>query len=250
MGMFDFLKRGGKVVEAHANEALDKAEGKDPVVMAKQAIRDMEKENQDAIKANVTVKSNHLRCESDVKSVEESIATWKKQAEQLKAKYQELNGALADASDADKVTMEASIDVIKTKVGEAIDNIAQLETKLVEKRERALKAKGKADLMKKRLKENTQNIKDAKEQLRDMKAQTEMAEAELTMNKNMNSTVGGSAKAMFDKMAERANQLEAEAEAYGDMADDGKSAQQEIDDILNAPTPGAATKKADDFLNS
>lgn len=252
MGIFSIFKKTSKVIEAHTNDALDKIEKSNPLVMANQAIRDMEKEYQDAVSASATVKTNHVKCESDVKSVEESIATWQKQADKLKVKYKELATALAKdgISDADKTSIGTSIEGIKGHVGEAIDNINQLKVTLDQKKERALKSKQRSETMKKRLKTLTKNIKNAKDTLIDMKAQTEMAEAELKMNKNMNSSVGDSAQAMFDKMKESADNMEAEAEAYGDLADNNKSAQDEIDDILNTPTPGAATKKADDFLNS
>lgn len=252
MGLFSFLKRGGKVVEAHANDALDNIEGKDPVVMAKQAIRDMEKEYAESVTASASIKANFVKSKAVVKSVEDEISTWKKQADALKAKYKEMNAVLENenSTDENKANANEVIVSIRKNVGEALDNTKHLEIKLVEKKEYSAKAKKRTENMDKRLKELTRNIETMKDELQNMKAQTEMAEAELTINKNMNSNVSGSAQAMFDRMKENADNLEAEAEAYGDLADGGKSTQDEINDILNMPTPGSVDKESDDFLNS
>ena len=212
----NIFKRVFKVTQAETHSAIDKLE--DPIKMTEQGIRDLKKDLDNSLKALAEVKAIAIRSKNDLQINKAKASEYENKAIQLLKKAQ--SGGL-DASEADRLASEslaekdefiqeanrAKIDVEKFEA-----NIAQLDSKVKKLRS---------------------NISGYENELRTLKARVKVSEATAKVNKQMAQVDSSSTVSMLERMKEKVVQQEALAEAYGEVAGESQSLDDEIDKALD-----------------
>jgi phage shock protein A len=223
MGIF---KRLRDLTMASVNDLLDKAE--DPVKMLNQFLRDMEEDIQEA---EVAV-AKQIAIEKKFKQqYEEADEMVNKRGEQAMKALEQGNEELARKALQDKKEHQERLDVFKGQFDIAKTNADQLRSQLTEMKEEFGKMKNKKDLL---------------------IARAESAKAQKQINQAMSSFGTDNAAKGFDRMSEKVLQLEAEAQASGELRDKSRSLDDElsqldksggVDDELAAMKAKLAEKK-------
>jgi phage shock protein A len=220
------FRRLFKVGEAETHSAIDKLEN--PIKMTEQGIRDLKKDLDESLKALAEVKAMAIRAKNDVQTNRSKAQDYEGKAMLLLKKAQ--NGEL-DAADADRLATESltkkeeftqAMNTSKTEQERFDKNVAQL------------------DVTVKKLKSN---ISGYENELRTLKARVKVSEASAKVNKQMAQIDATSTVSMLERMKEKVTQQEALAEAYGDIAGESKSLDDEIDSALD----GKSVKATDDL---
>ncbi|MEQ8241126.1 MAG: PspA/IM30 family protein [Cyclobacteriaceae bacterium] len=223
MNVFRRLFRVG-AAETHA--AIDKLEN--PIKMTEQGIRDLKKDLDNSLRALAEVKAMAIRARNDVQTNKSKAQDYESKAIQLLKKAQ--SGELS-AEDADRLATEAL--ARKEEFTQAM-NVSSAE------RERFDKNVAQLDATVKKLKSN---ISGYENELRTLKARVKVSEASAKVNKQMAQIDASSTVSMLERMKEKVTQQEALAEAYGDIAGESKTLDDEIDSALD----GKSAKASDDL---
>ncbi len=220
------FKRLFKVGEAEMHSAVEMLEN--PIKMTEQGIRDLKKDLDSSLKALAEVKAMAIRSKNDFQTNKSKAQDYENKAMLLLKKAQ---GGEMDASEADRLATEAlsrkeefaqAMTQAKNEQDRFDTNVAQLDSKI------------------KKLKSE---ISKYENELRTLKARVKVSEATAKVNKQMAQIDSSSTVSMLERMKEKVNQQEALAEAYGDIAGESKSLDDEIDSAL-----GSSDTKASDDL--
>ncbi|WP_010272401.1 PspA/IM30 family protein [Paenibacillus senegalensis] len=205
MGIF---KRLRDLTVASINDMLDRAE--DPVKMLNQFLRDME---QDILEAEAAV-AKQIAVEKKFKLQYEEAGEMvqKREAQALKA-LEQGNEDLARRALQDKKEHQTRYDEMLRQYGIAKENADKLRSQLSEMKDEFGKMKNKRDLL---------------------VARAEAAKAQKTINRAMSGLNSNGAAGGFDRMSERVLQMEAEAQASGDMASSSRSLDKELASLGDA----------------
>ncbi len=213
MGVFKRLFTVGKA-EAHA--AIDKLE--DPIKMTEQGIRDLKLDLDKSLQALAEVKALAIRSKKDFSDYTAKAKNYEEKAVLLiqKAERGELDVAEADRLATEALTMKASADENAARSGEEVKrfdtNIAQLDANV------------------KKLKSAITNYEN---ELRTLKARARVSKATEKINKQLSGIDSSGTVGMLEKMKDKVAQQEAMAEAYGEIAVENKSLDDEIDSVLD-----------------
>ena len=220
------FKRIFKMGEAETHAALDKLEN--PIKMTEQGIRDLKKDLDDSLKALAEVKAMAIRSKNDVQTNMSKAKDYESKAMLLLKKAQ---AGEMDVADADRLATEAlsrkeeftqALTQSKTEQDRFEKNVAQLDSKI-----KKLRAE----------------ISKYENELRTLKARVKVSEATAKVNKQMAQIDSSSTVSMLERMKDKVAQQEALAEAYGDIAGESKSLDDEIDSALD----GGNAKASDDL---
>ncbi len=214
MGIFG---RISTLFKAEANAAIDKLE--DPEKILNQSIRDMQAQLAEA-----------------KTKVAESIAYEKK----LKMQYDK---AVERAKEWENRAMSAVNAGRDDLAEQALGRQAEAQKEADQLRAQWQAQKEGCDKIKAKLKNMNDKIEEAKRKKGLLVAQAKRAEASKTINKTMSGLNDASAFDAFDRMAEKVENLEAEAQAAEDLADDyqgGDSLEKEIKSLNTAPATSDA----------
>jgi phage shock protein A len=89
-------------------------------------------------------------------------------------------------------------------------------------------------------------IRHYENELKTLKARDRVSSATTKINKSMSGIDSSSTVARLERMKDKVNQQEAMAEAYGDIASESRSVDDEIDDVLkDEPKSKASDALAD-----
>jgi len=216
MGIF---KRLFKVGEAEAHAAIDKLE--DPIKLTEQGIRDLKKDLDKSLQALAEVKAMAIRSKNEMINTKNQADNYEQKAMQLlkRAEAGELDPAEADrlASEALRRKEDAMQQTGRAKEEkERFDvNVAQLEQNV-----RQLRS----------------NISKWENELKTLKARDKVSKATKNLNKQLANIDSTSTVSMLEKMKDKVEQDEALAQSYGDIANESRSVDDEIDKALAAPT--------------
>lgn len=213
MGIFNRLFRVGKA-EAHA--VVDKLE--DPIKMTEQGIRDLKKDLDSSLQAFAEVKSLAIRGKRDLQVNRDKAKNYEQKAILLIQKAE--RGEL-DASEADRLATESLI-----RKEEAVQAVASSQQE-VEKLDTSIAA------LDKNIKKLKSTIVSYENELRTLKARSRVSSATKKINKQLSGIDSSGTVSMLEKMKEKVAQDEAMAEAYGDIASDNVSIDDEIDSVLS-----------------
>lgn len=226
MGIF---KRLRDLTMASINDLLDKAE--DPVKMLNQFLRDME---EDIREAEIAV-AKQIAIEKKFKQqYEETLEMVQKREEQALKALEAGNEDLARRALQDKKEHQQRHDEMKGQFETAKANADRLRSQLAEMKDEFGKMKNKKDIL---------------------VARAEAAKAQKQINQAMSGFGSDNASKGFDRMSEKVLQLEAEAEASGELNSKGKSLDDEfaalgksdgVDDELAALKAKLAARKQAD----
>jgi phage shock protein A len=211
-----FLKRLFKIGQAEVHSAIDGIE--DPIKMTEQGIRDMKQDLDKSLEALAQVKAMSIRSKNEVEEYAGKSEDYNEKAMLILKKAQ--SGGL-ESSEADRLATEALM-----KKEEAV---AGQKRALVDKEkfdQNVLQMEGNVQTIK-------QNISKWENELKILRSRVKVADATKTLNRQMAQLDSNGTVALLERMKEKVAQEEALAEAYGDIANNSKSVDDEIDKAIN-----------------
>ncbi len=212
----EFLKRLFKIGTAEVHSAIDGIE--DPITMTEQGIRDMKADLDKSLEALAQVKAMSIRSKNEVADFANKGEDYNEKAMLILKKAQ--SGEL-DPTEADRLATEALIKKEEAAVGQ----------------KRATADKEKFDLNVSQMESNVQTIKQNiskwENELKILRSRVKVADATKTMNKQMAQIDSNGTVALLERMKEKVAQEEALSEAYGDIANNAKSIDDEIDKAID-----------------
>ncbi len=217
------FKRLFKVGEAEAHSAVDRLE--DPIKMTEQGIRDLKKDLDNSLKALAEVKAMTIRAKNDAQTNKSKAQDYENKAMLLLKKAQD--GELEPA-EADRLATEAL-----TKKEEFSNNMARSK----DEQEKFEKNLSQLDVTVKKLRSDISGFEN---ELRTLKARVKVSEASVKVNKQMAQIDSSSTVSMLERMKDKVVQQEALAEAYGDMSNESRTLDDEIDTALDSSTAKAS----------
>jgi len=202
MGIF---KRLRDLTAASINDLLDKAE--DPVKMLNQFLRDMEEDIMEAESAVAKQIAVEKKFKLQLEEAQEMVL--KRQEQAVKALEQN-NEDLARRALEDKKEHQIRYDEMVKQHAIAKTNADQLRNQLSEMKDEFHKMKNKKDLL---------------------VARAESAKAQKSINQAMSGFGTDNAAKGFDRMSEKVLQMEAEAQASGELRSSNRSLDDELDKL-------------------
>lgn len=211
----NFFKRLFKLGQSEVHSALDKLE--DPIKMTEQGIRDMKSQLDAALKGLAEVKALAIRSRTEFENSTEKSKDYEKKAMLL---IQRAEKGDMDATEADRLATEA---LVKKKES---DEFAQNAKKDMESFESQV---SRLDSQIKRLR---QSISKYENELRTLKSRVKVSNATKMINKQMAGIDSTSTVSLLERMKDKVAQDEALAESYGEIANESRSVDEEIDKAL------------------
>ena len=222
------FKRLFKMGEAEAHSAIDKLEN--PIKLTEQGIRDLKKDLDASLKALAEVKAMAIRSKSDLQTAKNKAKDYENKAMLLLKKAQ--SGGM-DMVDAERLASEALV-------------------KKEEQLEHASRAQEEVNRFDTNIGQLDQNVKKIRStiskyenELKTLKARVKVSTATKKLNKQMAQIDSSGTVSMLEKMKEKVAQDEALAQSYGEIANESKSIDDEIDTALEG---GESEAKAADSL--
>ena len=219
MGIFKRLFTIGK---AETNAAIDKLE--DPIKMTEQGIKDLKKDLDNSLQALAEVKAIAIRSRKELSDSKSRAESYQQKAIAILKKAE--SGSI-DSAEADRLATEAlkkkeqaqqQVAVHQEEVDKFEKNINQLESKI-----HNLKS----------------TISRYENELKTLKARSKVSEATKKINKQVSGIDSSGTVSMLEKMKQKVAEDEALAEAYGDIANQSKSIDDEIDQALDETSTNA-----------
>ncbi|WP_421750340.1 PspA/IM30 family protein [Croceimicrobium sp.] len=209
------FKRLFSIGKAEANSALDKLE--DPIKMTEQGIRDLKVDLDKALQSLAEIKALSIRARNDTNTYQAKAKDYENKAIALLRKVE--NGEM-ESSEADRLAGEA---LNKKKENEALMNQAKADKE---------KFDGNIDSMDSKIKRLRQQISQYENELKTLKARVKVSSATKNINKQMAQIDSSSTVSMLERMKDKVAEEEALAESYGDIANESRSLDEEIDRAL------------------
>ena len=213
-----------KIGQAEAHSAVDKLE--DPIKLTEQGIRDLRAEFDKALHALADVKAMIIRARTDGEQARQRAADYEGKAIQL---LQRARRGELPATEADRLA------------GEALLKKAEHDAHAA----RAASDQQKFEASATQLDQNVQQLKTTigqwENELNTLRARVRVSTATRTINEQLARLDSSGTIALLERMKERVAQDEALAQAYGDLNQQPRSIDAEIDKALTqAPADRAA----------
>ena len=215
------FRRMFKVAQAESHAAMEKFE--DPIKMTEQGIRDLKKDLQAAMQSLAEVKSMAIRTRRDAEGKKKLAADYERKAMMLLQKMQ--SGEL-DPADAERLAAEA----LNQKEQQAEEAV-----RISQEADRHEQMAGQLQASVNKIKST---ISTYENDLVTLTARSKTAAATKKINQQIAKVDSSSTIAMLEKMKAKVEEDESLAMAYGEMA----SADQSVDDEINAVLKGADAK--------
>ncbi|MFY0626041.1 MAG: PspA/IM30 family protein [Reichenbachiella sp.] len=222
------FKRLFRIGEAETQSAIDKLE--DPIKMTEQGIRDLKKDLDKSLQALAEVKAMTIRAKNEVETFKSKSKDYENKAMLLLKKGQ--SGDI-EAAEADRLASEALV-----KKEEATGQLNRAK----EEHDRFDKNVSQLDTNVRKIRST---ISQYENELKTLKARVKVSTATKKLNKQMAQVDSSSTVAMLEKMKDKVAEEEALAESYGEIANESKSVDDEIDKALEGSS--AEVKAADDL---
>lgn len=216
MGLFG---RIFKITEAEAHAAIDKLE--DPIKLTEQGIRDLKGDLDQSLKALAEVKAAAIRSKREAEEHRQRAEEYERKAMMLvrKAQMGELSEGDADRLASEALNLKAQHD----------ENFQRSQSEVVKFDQNVTKLDGAVKALR-------SNISKYENELKTLKARAKVSDATKRVNKQLAAVDSSSTVAMLERMKEKVEENEALAEAYGSMALESRSLDDEIDSVLDAPS--------------
>lgn len=205
-----------KVGQSEAHAVIDKLE--DPIKMTEQGIRDMKNDLDKALQALAEVKALAIRSKKELAQANNVAKDYETKAILILQKAEK--GEIS-TEDADRLATEAL-----TKKEQSLEDVSRSQTEV----ETFDKNISQLDANVKKLRSNISHYEN---ELKTLKARAKVSNATKKINKSLSGVDSSSTISMLEKMKDKVNQDEALAEAYGDIAGESKSVDDEIDSVLS-----------------
>ncbi|MEA3444209.1 MAG: PspA/IM30 family protein [Bacteroidota bacterium] len=211
----NLFKRIFKMGEAEAHSALDKLEN--PIKLTEQGIRDLKTDLDKALQALAEVKAMSIRAKNEASQERSRANDYERKAMMLLTKAEK--GQL-DPGEADRLAGEVLL-----KKEEAAKSATAAEKRLSGFENNIAQIDG-------NVKKLRSNISHYENELKTLKARAKVSETTKKLNKQMSQIDSSGTISMLERMKEKVEQDEAMAEAYGDISNESKSLDDEIDKVL------------------
>jgi phage shock protein A len=221
------FKRAAAFFKSEANSALDKAE--DPEKMLKQGIRDLKSDLRDAMEALAETKAVVNKLERDRNRKKKKAGKYESDAKKLLTRAKNGDMEASKAEDLARKALEAKRN--------ALSEVDGLESSYQ-------RQKKQADQLQERVGTLKQKISQYESELTTLRARSKAATATRKVNEQLAGSDSDGTIAMIERMKDKVEREEDLAAAYGDMAAEGKS----LDDELDAALGSATSSDTDDEL--
>lgn len=222
----NIFRRLFKIGQAEAHAAVNNLE--DPINLTEQGIRDMQEDLDKALNSLAQVKAMAIRARKDVETHQAKATEYEEKAVQLLKRAQ--SGEL-DVAEADRLASEA---------------LSQKEHSL-KHAARAMGEQKQFDDSVEKLDTNVNRLKTTintwQNELKTLKARVKVSNATKNINKQMAQIDSTDTISMLERMKDKVATEEALAESYGEMANEARSIDEEIDQALSESSE--ADRKAD-----
>ncbi len=212
----NIFRRLFKIGQAEAHSAVDKME--DPIKMTEQGIRDMKEDLEKSLEALAQVKAMSIRAKNEVEEYESKAEDYKNKALLVLQKAQK--GGM-EVSEADRLAKEAL-----RKKDECLAHVTRAKGE-------AEKLDSSVEQLDKNVQTIKSNISNWENELKTLKARVKVSKATKNLNKQMAEIDSASTVSMLERMREKVSQEEALAEAYGHIANEPKSIDEELDKAVD-----------------
>lgn len=216
------FKRIFNIGKAETNAALNKLE--DPIKMTEQGIRDLKKDLDSALQSLAEIKALAIRARNDHGTYSAKAKDYEKKAILL---LQRAEKGELESSEADRLAQEA---LTKKK-----DNEGMAQQAAVDKE----KFDGNISTMESKIKRLRQQISQYENELKTLKARVKVSTATKNINKQMAQIDSSSTVSMLERMKDKVAEEEALAESYGEIANESRSLDEEIDRALEDDSPAS-----------
>lgn len=213
------FKRLFKIGQAEAHNIVDKLE--DPIKLTEQGIRDLKKDLDQSLKALAEVKAMSIRAKKESADAKNRAKSYENKAMMLLTKAEK--GEL-DHAEGDRLATEA---LDKKQDAEAQAKSANANATGIDKNLVTLEQN---------VKKLRTKISHYENELKTLKARAKVSQATTKLNKQMAQIDSTGTISMLEKMKEKVDENEALSEAYADVAQENRSIDEEIDDVLNEPS--------------
>jgi phage shock protein A len=210
------FKRLFKISQAEANSAVDKLE--DPIKMTEQALRDMKEDLDKSLHALAEVKALAIRAKNDFSSYSAKAEDYEHKAILL---LQRASRGDISAEESDRLASEALV-----KKEENVKQAARSKEEEARFEEKVSQLEGNIKSLK-------SNISKWENELRTLKARVRVSDATKNINKQLAQLDSSGTAAMLERMKDKVAQNEALADAYGMIANESRSIDDEIDKALD-----------------
>lgn len=216
MGLFNRLFKVGQS-EAHA--VVDKLEN--PIKMTEQGIRDLKKDLEKSMEAMAEVKAVAIRTQREITENENRAVSYENKAVQL---LKSAEAGRVNPQEADRLATEAL-----NKKQEAQRGAETAKTQYQQLQGQINQLNGNINKLK-------SSISKYENELKMLKARHRVSSATSKLNKSLANVDSNGTISMLEKMKDKVDQQESLAAAYGDMAAENTSLDDEIDKALGEGT--------------
>lgn len=229
------FKRLGFIAKSKANEEISKLEEANALALIEQSIRDLQEKIGNAISAQAKVMGT-------AKSYEAKSLNWTEKANE----YERKANALADKHERG----ELDADKFKELLVKCLNEQENAKNQGIKNNNLAIQQKKSAEEIGSQIKKMNDIIKESKENLETLKAQKEVSALQKDVAKNMSDLSTDGTKDLINRLSNSINADKFEAQAYMEMADDAKSTDEEINDILSQNSPTANDELINNFMTN
>ncbi|MBT3208750.1 MAG: PspA/IM30 family protein [Bacteroidetes bacterium] len=212
----NFFQRLFKMGEAEAHAAIDKLEN--PIRLTEQGIRDLKNDLDKSLQALAEVKAMSIRSKNEASSYKNKAADYEKKAMLVLKRAQE---GKIEPAEADRLASEA---LLKKEEAAKQGTTAEANSKNFEQNISQIDAN---------VKKLKSNISHYENELKTLKARAKVSATTKKLNKQMSQIDSGGTISTLERMKEKVEQDEALAQAYGDISNENKSLDDEIDSVLS-----------------
>lgn len=224
----NIFRRLFKIGQAEAHSTVDQLEN--PIRLTEQGIRDMKSDLDKSLHALAEVKALAIRARNDFETYNNAASNWEHKAVMLLKKAQ---AGEMDAAEADRLAGEA---LVKKEESQQQASRSKVEREKFEQSISQLDGN---------IKTIRSNISKWENELKTLKARVKVSSATKNLNKQLAQIDSSSTVSMLERMKDKVAQEEALAESYGEIANESRSVDEEIDKALE--NTSASTKTADEL---
>lgn len=226
MGIFS---RMFKVAQSEAHSVVDKLE--DPIKMTEQGIRDLKGNLREAMTSLAQVKSVAIRLKKDADDQKKRSSDYERKAMML---LQRMQSGDLDQAEAERLATQA----LHEK-----EEAARRATSIQSDYEVQQKASDQLQTKVEKLRRDVQRFEN---ELVTLRARAKTASSMRKINEQLAGVDSTSTVAMLEKMKNKVMEQETLAHAYGEIVDESKSLDEEIDNVLeSAPSSSASDSLAE-----
>ena len=211
----NIFKRIFKIGQAEAHAAVDTLE--DPINMTEQGIRDMRQNLDKILKALAEVKALAIRARDEVETNKNKAKDYENKAVLLLKRAQSGEMEMAEA---DRLATQA------------LEKKEQCQQQVTRARAEQQRFENNVASLDANIKTIRGNISKWENELKTLKARVKVSAATKTLNKQLARIDASGTLSMLEKMKDKVSQEEALAESYGEIANESRSIDEEIDKAL------------------